>query len=254
MTNPDSNVFDSSAEALKWAQANRVNGLAADALAAAGSEAPPAESLVFHNVPYLLPDDADSSIVAREFTTSCLLRSDDAERLHGREPLSPALAPQTSAFVVQKVTVPAIQRMARANDVGMHASRAIASSEVIVVERPTLLLPSHLWLGAMNQDALQIIVTLLSRLPQTQASAVKNLKNAKPKPISVEEGIVRTNGLAVDLGNGGPAYTGILLNISRCNHRCGACSLMSEVSSYLITIYVVVLPTPPFTGIPTHSL
>jgi hypothetical protein len=255
MSNTDSNVFDSSAAALQWTQANRSNGLAADALAAAGSEAPQVESLVFHNVPYLLPDDADSSDVAREFTTSCLLRADDVKRLSEREPLPPALAPDTDAFVVRKVSVPMTQRAARENDVGMHATRAIASSEVVFVEWPTLLLPSHLWLGAVSQDFGQLVATLLGRLPSTQAEAVRGLKNPKPKTVLSEEGIVRTNGIAVNLGDENTTYTGIFLNIARCNHRCAACCGFFRLRGAMLTVGdIVASPTPLCTGILTRSL
>jgi hypothetical protein len=223
MAHQDTNVFDSDTVARVWMNKGRAGGLAPNAIAAIDSRKPESENLVFHNVTYLASPTADREIAS--FTTSCLLRADATDILRAREPLPLVRTPETGAFEIRTV------HTSRDGDRGMYATRIIPSGDIIVSENPTVLLPPYLWLGSIVQTQAELLSTLFNRLPRapggapdSQLAALLALKNAKAKAGSVEEGIARTNGIAVDILGMGAAgvdgtYTGLFLNIARCNHR-----------------------------------
>jgi hypothetical protein len=224
MAHQDTNVFDSSTVARVWMNKGRAGGLAPSAIAAIDSRKPDSEGLVFHNVTYLASPTADRDSIA-SFTTSCLLRADATHILRARDPLPLVRTPEAGAFEIRTV------HTSRDGDRGMYATRIIPSGSIIVSESPTVLLPPYLWLGSVVQTQAELLSTLFDRLPRapggapdSQLSALLALKNAKAKAGSVEEGIARTNGIAVDILGMAAAgvdgtYTGIFLNIARCNHR-----------------------------------
>jgi hypothetical protein len=221
-----SNVFDSSELASQWAQ-NRA-GVTSGALKAISSTEPPSESLVLHNIRYvpsgrLLSDHGlhvSGAEGQNEFVTSSLLRSDAAQVLASRGPLPSPPAIDSSAFDIRKVSK-------REGDQGIFALRDLVPGTVVITERPVLVFPSYLWLGGLDQEKDDILRTLFERLrkdaPDQLWQELMALKYDKSSAPYKEEGILRTNGFELDLAaasdQNDSSYSGVFLNIARCNHR-----------------------------------
>jgi hypothetical protein len=164
------------------------------------------------------------------FVTSSLVQEDTAAHLMTLEPYPALPATDASLVAVQAVPKPPSGPQ-RQGERGLFALRQIEGGTTLVAERPTLLVPQTLWLGGLELQAPEIFRTLLARLPRAtgllggpgaQELAVRELCNVKPQASCVEEGIMRSNGIAVQLGAGpsASAHSALFTTISRCNHAC----------------------------------
>jgi hypothetical protein len=103
----------------------------------------------------------------------------------------------------------------------MFATKNIASRGTILAEPPALICP----VVAPNSEP-PVFECLFDRQHAEQREALLSLANNKPPEVcSKYEGIIRTNGIQVNLPveEGLPEissyHVGVFLNISRCNHR-----------------------------------
>jgi hypothetical protein len=213
-----------------------------------GSKEPPSsESFVFHNISYAPSErrdpDASGAQGKNEFVTSSLLRSNAAQSLASREPLPSPPAIDHAAFVIREVNK-------REGDQGIFALRDLAPGTVVITENPVLVFPSYLWLGGLDGEKEDILRTLFGRLRDDGAeplwAELMALKNDKSSASCVEEGILRTNGFALDLDHGPDAegaYSGVFLHIARCNHRCDQAYVwMYRTPLNRLCLYPIVAP------------
>lgn len=109
---------------------------------------------------------------------------------------------------------------------GMFATRDIEPGEIIVSERPVLLLPGGIpYLRFQNNP----ITVLWDRLRKEQASLLEGLFNCWPLSQSskspttdIRKGIIDTNALGLEFfpePGLDDTYAGIFPEIARCNHR-----------------------------------
>jgi hypothetical protein len=171
---------------------------------------------VFHNLTYF--EKADPR--AADVQTACLLSTRTRDALYAGPyslfPLPPAVESEPPAFIIDNCP-----KKAMANDKGMFAAREILPGDVIAVERPLIVAPILMWLNSPPGEKGEIYHRLFERLPAALRERAKGMKNGK-KGYGVEEGILRTNGIAVDLGDstlGGSLHTALFENTGRCNHR-----------------------------------
>ena len=108
---------------------------------------------------------------------------------------------------------------------GMFASRDIPIGGVVLVENPVIVIPLIMGMGEQmsKEDMFKMLFTRLA--PDVRERAL-SLCNCKPASLcGKEEGIVRTNGLQVELpvpnirNPPNSIHSGIFLEMSRCNHR-----------------------------------
>jgi hypothetical protein len=108
---------------------------------------------------------------------------------------------------------------------GMFAAKDIPAGAVVLSENPVIVFPSVMGLG-MSVSREEIFKMMFDRLaPDVRARAL-SLKNSKPAHVcGKEEGILRTNGMGLDLAApkiaNPPAtgHSGTFMDLSRCNHR-----------------------------------
>lgn len=107
---------------------------------------------------------------------------------------------------------------------GMVAKRDIHVGGVIAVENPVFVMPVVTgWPRNVSKE--EMFAIFFERLKPEQREQALALANCKPKDMcGVHEGILRTNGLSIDLPNpldpgNTTTHSGTFLNISRCNHR-----------------------------------
>jgi hypothetical protein len=108
--------------------------------------------------------------------------------------------------------------------IGRYATREINNGELVIAEKPSVLLPTCIGLGGLQISPSELFISLFERLAKapgktkkTQAENVGKLKNLKTSSCSCpEEGIVRTNGIQVDIG--GESYSAVFFRIARINH------------------------------------
>lgn len=107
---------------------------------------------------------------------------------------------------------------------GMFATRDILAGQVVLVERPAIVFPRAIPNFPINgKSSFEAVFDQLDG--PTKAEALK-LHNCKPKEVcDLHEGIIRTNGLGVDLAPSSKEatsftkHTGIFLKMSMINHR-----------------------------------
>lgn len=108
---------------------------------------------------------------------------------------------------------------------GMFALRDIPVGGVILVENPVIVLPLMMGIGALMSKE-EMMEMLFTRLAPDVRERALSLCNCKPASLcEKEEGIIRTNGLQVELpipdvpNPPNSIHSGIFLEMSRCNHR-----------------------------------
>jgi hypothetical protein len=158
--------------------------------------------------------------VAPAFETSCLLDSHTKAVIESLKPFS---EPPDSENIVSRPVA------GRADDLGLFTSTLITAGSTIISERPTVLFPSIVSLSAFSGEMKSVCQTLVDRLVvnnnaqlDDQASEIRKLKNSFLSASCLEEGVMRTNGLAVSFpgtSDNCRTFSAVFLNISRCNHR-----------------------------------
>lgn len=108
---------------------------------------------------------------------------------------------------------------------GMFASRDIPVGGVILVENPVIVLQPMMRMGSQMSKE-EMMRMLFTRLAPDVRERALSLCNCKPASLcEKEEGIIRTNGLQVELpvpnipNPPNSVHSGIFLDMSRCNHR-----------------------------------
>jgi hypothetical protein len=103
---------------------------------------------------------------------------------------------------------------------GMFAAKDIAAGELILVEHPSIVQPTVVRVSMAKSELCDMF---FSRLPPASRRALLSLSNCKPRELcSKEEGVIRTNGLLVELPGANSSFvphSGVFINASRCNHR-----------------------------------
>jgi hypothetical protein len=174
------------------------------------------EQYIFCSIEFPEPDDPTGP----SFETSCLLNAPTKAII---ESLKPFEEPPDSENIVP------LPVEGRAHDIGLFATGPIAAGSTLISERPTVIFPSMISLDALSGDIKTLCQTLVNRLVMDdnsqlddQASEIRKLKNSFQSASCLEEGVMRTNGLAVSFTDARvncETYSGVFLNISRCNHR-----------------------------------
>jgi hypothetical protein len=248
-TNKDDNVFDDLEKALEWARKHNVSSAALQRLQSTeGLRDGSRESLLFHTIRYTSDQTSPSGTMA--FETSCLLTKHTRVALGTREHILP-LPPLPSTLPFKLQSIPPGQVGFNIQDKGLYATDDIAVGTLIVVEHPLLLSPTYMCLSGLSMTKAELYGMLFQRLPEHLKKAALTLRNAKGNTCSREEGIVRTNGIAVELepdGHGESAYSGVFSTVSRCNHRfvrfilfcirCAMCFLSVDVTVAPLTLSV----------------
>jgi hypothetical protein len=209
----DENVFDDVKNAEEWASKR---GLPIPQAEDSGINA----ELVFSCIPH------DESATAA--WTSALLNTSTAAvlgaRAHFHIPSPPPM------FEIRPIT----EDGREPGDCGIFATANIDPGTVLIVERPALLVPAVFSLSNIASSQSEIFRTLFHRLPPPVRDAMYALQNRKPEQVcSTEVGIVRTNGIAVELPSEGSQsrYSGVFPAVSRCNHRFVSCDDKSPSDS-----------------------
>jgi hypothetical protein len=112
---------------------------------------------------------------------------------------------------------------------GMFASRDIKMGDLIVAERPLIVLPVSphptIRAGGRDFDWDKFIEPCFERLSTENQEAYRALANAHPKDrIGPLYGVVLTNNFSLEVGEGEPpinSYIAVFKEISRVNHRYG---------------------------------
>jgi hypothetical protein len=174
--------------------------------------------LVFHAIRYRTNDDASSSTT---FVTSALLPVPTIAWIQRQGPMM-VLDEGEIGLVVKKVTY----RRAGVEEKGlvMPKQGKVAAGEVILRERPVVLLPRLVFLGTVEKNSTNIFDTLANRVSDivdskfgSPKTRLMKLSNSKPCSSRELEGIVRSNGLSLVLGSE-DVFTGVFIRIARCNH------------------------------------
>jgi hypothetical protein len=174
--------------------------------------------LVFHTIRYRTNDDASSSTT---FVTSALLPVPAIAWIQRQGPMM-MLDEGETGTIVKKVTYgrKGVEEKGRM----MPIKREVVTGEVILRERPVVLLPRSVFLGQLEMNSIDIFDTLGSRVSDivdSKAGSPKTklmkLSNSKPRSSCQLEGIIRSNGLSLVL-NSKDLFTGVFIRIARCNH------------------------------------
>ncbi|KII86621.1 hypothetical protein PLICRDRAFT_43257 [Plicaturopsis crispa FD-325 SS-3] len=128
---------------------------------------------------------------------------------------------------------------------GMIALREIALGEAIVVEYPIVSTPSLMLLDLETRATLHR--AMFDRVGATERAELYNLANSKPAEMCTrEEGIVRTNGIGIDLHvpPGMPKArnraSGVFLKTSKCNHSCAPNAVWKwDLRTFTLTLSAV---------------
>jgi hypothetical protein len=206
------NVFEDAGEAAAWATARglSLSELEADAAGHAFDQ------LILRCIHH----DGNESGTAS--WTSALLDASTAAALDANGPFASDVLSLSNPSLFEMGPVPKLAADASQARRGLIATADIPAGTILVAERPALLLPAVLPLSGVASSVDELCRALFDRLDPTMRDAVQGLINSKPEgTCSVEEGIVRTNGISVGLPkNGGHStYSGVFPTINRCNHR-----------------------------------
>ncbi|KII86627.1 hypothetical protein PLICRDRAFT_113980 [Plicaturopsis crispa FD-325 SS-3] len=129
---------------------------------------------------------------------------------------------------------------------GMRATADIAPGEAIVVEYPILAIPAST--GADPAYRKQIFDMIFERVRDAEHRAeLYGLANCKPpEACPREEGIVRTNGIGIQLhappgtSELGRTASAVFLKTSKCNHSCvNNASYKWDVHTFTLTLHAV---------------
>lgn len=202
------NHFDVPSQAKRWAEQRTLSAGAQHLIAASASssEARTPDELVYHNIHF---DDRTEC--------STLLAGATRKQLDGSVAMLPTSLPSVDG---QAFKISEDDR----GEHGLFAARALTPGSTIVIERPLLVSPSFLLLRGVAMKKAEIYRVLVDRLPEAQRQSVRDLFNCKPpEACGLEEGIVRTNGVAIELETqreGEETHSAVFPTLSRCNHRC----------------------------------
>jgi hypothetical protein len=134
--------------------------------------------------------------------------------------------------------------MSESNELGRLVKADVEPGTKLIVERPSVLMPRSVSLEGLSTKLDDLFRVLFDRLSQqlgevkegkskpspSQAMNVRKLKNRKPASSCAEEGIMRTNGIAVELGE--ETFSALFYRIARINHAW-VLFIVSRVSQYL---------------------
>ncbi|THH11290.1 hypothetical protein EW146_g8095 [Bondarzewia mesenterica] len=107
---------------------------------------------------------------------------------------------------------------------GLFATRFLEAGQLVVAEPPLIIVPLVLPMTSPGLSKAHTFRTLFARLEDPHRRLLLSLSNCKPASLcSREEGIIRTNGLSIEL-HATEGYTvahnGVFLITSRANHSC----------------------------------
>lgn len=213
------NVFHDILEAIEWAKTRNCDLSALQRLQDSSQASKHArERLVYHNIVYQ-PDASASD--SEPFQTSCLL-SESTLKIIARVS-SPPLVPLNQPLTIQRAKDDFSDFLLGKRNVTTNAKFDIASGDTILVERPVMIAPSYIQLAGLLVTKAELYGKLFCRLPDELEAKARDMGNCKLKPAcSTEEGIIRTNGIAVQISSdeeGNSTHSGVFLSIGRCNHR-----------------------------------
>jgi hypothetical protein len=197
---------------------------------ARGLPAPAAEPsadrrFVFRTVHY--PNRQAAEHDPAKSVTQAFVPGEVAQHLLTLEPFPRVPATKPGLFAVQ-VAPRALTSTRPQGDRGLFALQQMEAGTIIVAERPTLVVPQTLWLGGTDMKAADILRTMVGRLPRGerggpgfQETAVMELCNVRPQASCVEEGIMRSNGIGIQLGPSAQSgmCSALFTTLSRCNHE-----------------------------------
>jgi hypothetical protein len=114
-------------------------------------------------------------------------------------------------------------REAEDKEKSLFLKKEIEGGSVLFVERPSILIPTYLSAGSLPLEQTKLFSAIFERLSSktmTQVDGIRQLSNQKHLASCQEEGIVRTNGIAVRLGDGqySEVYSAVFARMSRINH------------------------------------
>ncbi|KII86628.1 hypothetical protein PLICRDRAFT_43264 [Plicaturopsis crispa FD-325 SS-3] len=129
---------------------------------------------------------------------------------------------------------------------GMRATKDIAPGEVIVVEYPIVSIPYMTSTSQKTRKEQLDSIFERVRDPEHRAELL-GLANCKPPEVCPrEEGIVRTNGIAIyprvppGTSEANRIASGVFLKISKCNHSCAFnASYKWDVHTFTLKLYAV---------------
>jgi hypothetical protein len=109
----------------------------------------------------------------------------------------------------------------------LFSTRAIATGEIIIVERPIAVAPEGIIVDICPHENMDVVSRMISRLTSEDSMQYFNLHNCMGDTLPLVQGIFQTNARPVPLRANNvdfegiiPRYGGIFLAISRINHRC----------------------------------
>jgi hypothetical protein len=205
----DSNVLSTPADAETWARERGLAGLDIPTQDSNGSSVEPG-SLVLRTIRYQQEEGEDQS---KSFVTAALLTTPAARFIDGLRVLRIG-DPGYKASVLLRT---AKTELAEKRSV---AKQDFESGAMLFAERPSVLIPVCMPLGGLAKDPAEIFAAVFDRLTSTQ-HGIRDLNNRKPEACCEEEGIIRTNGIAVSLGQDGDSglHSAIFQRLARVNHR-----------------------------------
>ncbi|KAF8591720.1 SET domain-containing protein [Ramaria rubella] len=103
---------------------------------------------------------------------------------------------------------------------GLFATHAIQLGQLIVVERPSTLMPTVIPMPG-NITLEGFYRRILDYLTKKDRQIVLSLANCKGPEHPTLAGIIATNGIKISLKGGTEDYAGLFPTISRVNHSCG---------------------------------
>jgi hypothetical protein len=168
--------------------------------------------------------DAANDKMSEAFFTTSLLTDRAVSFVDGISPLEIGPAYEQDVTTLKNIT--ATRERSRI------VEQDIEAGAILMTERPTILVPPVLALGAISASPKELFEAVFERLssepgkPKTkgdktepgpsQRDSIRRLKDCKPNATCSEEGIIRTNGIMVDLD--GEPYCAVFYRIARINH------------------------------------
>jgi hypothetical protein len=204
----DSNVLSTPADAETWARERGLVGLDIPKQNSKEESAEP-ENLVLRTIRYLQEDGEKQNTA---FVTAALLTAPAAQFIDGLGVLRIGDAGY-KASVTQKTNTQSLEKRSC-------AKQDFEAGATLFAERPSVLVPVCIPLGRLAKEPAEIFAAVFGRLTSMQ-KGIRDLNNRKPKACCEEEGIIRTNGIAVSLGQDGGSglHCAVFQRLARVNHR-----------------------------------